>query len=47
MKNIRKAVRLSRKISEYFHMSKIVNSCNECGCDPCDCNWGNEVRKAV
>ena len=44
MKNIQRAVRASRKRSEYFQLRRFRKACDSCGCDPCDCNWGHSQR---
>lgn len=24
-----------------------MDTCKACGCDPCDCGWGNYIKQAI
>jgi hypothetical protein len=49
VKNIKKYVLENRRRTEWYNQSRgfmislqrLDKKCDGCGCDPCDCNWGN------
>jgi len=52
MKNIKKALLLSRRQSTWYHISNKVSGslindtpCKACGCNPCDCSWGLKFKR--
>jgi len=52
MRNIRRAVASSRRVSEFYSMRRrrkqeesakqAKESCPVCECTPCDCHWGDQ-----
>jgi len=50
MRNIRRAITSSRRISEFYSMRRKQQKkekqskevCPVCECTPCDCHWGDQ-----
>ena len=50
MRNIKKALRRSRNLSEFYLLSRgkkdmkkdQKETCPVCECTPCDCHWGDQ-----
>ena len=47
VQNIKKAIKASRKVSEYFHMTRQLEVCEFCECNPCDCSWGYNTKDKI